>query len=83
VHQCLWPMLGQQISDQIGIGDVAAHKHMARVISQRGQIAQVTCVGEFVQIDQLQVGILAQNRMNEITAYKACPAGDQHATGGE
>ncbi len=41
----------QQAGDVGGIADIAAHKDMAWIVFQAGQVAEIASVGQFVKID--------------------------------
>ena len=51
VEHCAGLVLGQQSADEFGVTDVALNKNMPRIALQAGQGFGVTCVGEFVEVD--------------------------------
>ena len=44
-------MRSKQLAQQRCIADIAAHKDVARIIIERGEVFQIPCVGQLVQID--------------------------------
>ncbi len=50
-------VLGKRCADRSGIGDVDLAELVARVVGDRGDGSGVTGVGEFVEVQDLVVGV--------------------------
>ena len=50
-------VLGQQAGHQRGVADVALHEDVAGVALHAGQVVQIACVGEFVEVDHGLVAV--------------------------
>jgi len=67
----------QQGADQGGVADIALHKHMAGILLNPLQILQIAGIGQFVQIDNLDVRMLLQHVVHEVRTDEAGAAGDK------
>jgi len=67
-------VLGQQGIDQGAVAQVALHEVVARVALQAGEVFQIACVGEFVEVDHGLVR-LCQPVEHEVGANEAGAAG--------
>ena len=50
-------VLCQQAFEQGGVANVALHEYVAGVALHAGQVVQIACVGEFVEVDHGLVGV--------------------------
>ena len=71
-----------EVLDQLGVGDVAAHEDVARVVLQVRQRLQIPRVRQLVEVDDGPVGPLAQQEAHEVAADEAGAARHQHAADG-
>ena len=70
-------VLCQQAFEQGGVANVALHEDVARIALQAGQVVQVACVGEFVEIKhRLFAG--GKPVKNKVGADEAGAAGDKN-----
>jgi hypothetical protein len=70
-------VLRQQAGYQGGVANVALHEDVARIALQAGQVVQVACVGEFVEIKhRLFAG--GKPVKNKVGADEAGAAGDKN-----
>ena len=67
----------QKLGHQSRVTKIAMHKHVARIAGQRGQVLQVTGVGEFVQVHHRLLRE-CQPVEHKIAANEAGAAGDQN-----
>ena len=70
-------VLGQQAGYQGGVANVAWHEDVARIALQAGQVVQVACVGEFVEVEHRLVAG-GKPVKNKIGANEAGAAGDKN-----
>jgi len=79
--------LGREVDDGVGAGegrahdtgvaDVPAHERVARVALDVAQVLEVAGVGEFVEVDDLDVLMGAQQVTDEVRADEPGAAGDK------
>jgi hypothetical protein len=70
-------MLLKQTCHQIEVANIAVHKEVSRVISDRLQTAEVAGVGQLVQVDDPRRFAL-QPISNKICAYESGTASDEN-----
>ncbi|MNQ88724.1 hypothetical protein D3C85_1040040 [compost metagenome] len=63
-------MLHEQLGHQRGIADISMHEHVAWMIFQRGQVFDVSCIGQFVQSNHCLI-TLSQPIQDKIRANEA------------
>ena len=78
VHHGAWLVLRQQLRQLCTVADIGLHKHMAGIALQAGQILQIACIGQFVDIDHRLVH-MCQPIENKVGADKACTASHENA----
>ena len=64
----------EQLIDCFAVADVCFHKAEIRVIHNRCQRGQVSCVGQFIQTDDPVIRILLQHVEHKVAANKSSTA---------
>ena len=64
MHDGAWLVFCQQTRDIGGIADIAAYKDMPWIVFQTGQIAEIACVSQFVELSD---GLIIER---QLIAYK-------------
>ena len=77
MHNRPRPMLREQRAHQFRIADVSAHKQIARIGLQRGQVGGIPGIGQQVKIHDRRARVL-EPAQNEIRADKPGPACDKY-----
>ena len=63
--------------DVVGIGDIAMDERVARVVLEVAHVLGAPGVRQQVDVDDMQVGMLAQQAPHEVRANEAAAAGDE------
>ena len=72
--------LRQQCSNRGLVANVAAHKSIARILIQAGEIFDIAGVGQGIEYDHAPFSSVRQPVPNEIRADKAGPTRNEHIT---
>ena len=67
----------KQIENELAVGDAALHELKTRIPKSRGERFQIARVGQRVQTDERNVGIVPQHIMDKVAADEAGAAGDK------
>ena len=70
-------VLCKQALHQLLVADVALHEHMAGVALHILQVLQIARVGQLIQVDQQDLGVLLEHIVDKVGADKTGAAGDQ------
>jgi hypothetical protein len=70
-------VLCKQALHQFLVADVALHEHMAGVALHVLQVLQIAGIGQLIQVDQQDLGVLLEHIVNKVGADKTGAAGDQ------
>ena len=70
-------VLCKQALDQLLVADVALHKDMAGVALNVLQVLEVAGVGQLVEVDQQDLGVLLEHIMHKVGTDKTGAAGDK------
>ncbi len=76
VHKGPWLAAFQQAPHQASVCDIAVHKLVSRLGCDCFQVAQISCVGEFVEVDNGS-RLPLHPLQNEVRSYKTCSASDE------
>jgi hypothetical protein len=77
IQDCAGLVFGEQCSDARAITDIALNKNVTLVVGERGEVIQIACVGELIQVDDWFV-VLREPGVNKVTADKAGAASDKN-----
>ena len=73
------PVLLEETSGEVGVGDVALDERVVRGGLDVRQVGRVAGVGEPVEVDEADVRVAQHHPEEEVRADKAGPARDEHA----
>src|SRR6266852_1850215 len=74
MHDRAGAMPAKQVGDERGIADIAMHKCVRRVVAHGIQVAQITGIGERIEIDDAR-GLIRKPLQDEIGADETGAAG--------
>jgi hypothetical protein len=77
VHDRSWLMLGEELGDQLGVSDVTSDKCVPGIRFKGGQILEIACVGEFVEVDD-RIGFALNPVQDEVRANESGSAGNEY-----
>ena len=69
-----------QLIKGLKIADVHFHELIVGLVFYILEIGQITCVGQFIQVDNLVVGILVHKQSDHVTANKSGASGNDDAS---
>jgi hypothetical protein len=68
---------GKNLSDECGVADIAFHKAVSGILFNIRQVAGIAGVGQFIEIDDAQIGVVLQGVADKISADKSAAAGNE------
>src|SRR5579883_171639 len=66
----------------LAVGNVAMHEAIARIVSRIRQVRQVAGVGQSVEIDDVDIGLVFENIVDEVAADEAATSCHKHRNHG-
>ena len=73
--------LSRRLAHQRSVADVASHEGVARIGLDVAEVREVAGVGQLVEVDDVVVGVRAQDVPHEVGTDEARAAGDEEAHG--
>ena len=71
-------LLLKQVGDEFRIHDVALHETVVRLLVNVGQVLEIACVGELVQIVYFNIGVLVDKKSDHMGTDEAGTAGNEN-----
>ena len=77
VDNTIVALLLEQAVDEFRIHDVALHETVVRLLVNVGQVFEIACVGELVEIVNFHIGVLVDEKSDHMGTDEAGTAGNE------
>src|SRR4029079_5306344 len=77
VHDRVERMFLEHLANLLWVGNVTANETISRIVGNLVQVAEISCIGEQVEVPNFDISPLAKNVSDETRTYKTGSAGNE------